>query len=408
MRVVNNFRNMKTRRERKFSVIFLPILAIVSFLILACGPKIAPPLAGTSPAPIRTGEVVSTKQGWETQWEKTLEAARKEGTVSVYASLLGPPLRGAVPVFKQKYGIDMEITTGRGSDMSQKFVRERAAGIFIADTFISGLNTFFGVAKKVGGTESMPPALILPEVRDPKLYYTVNELPWADEDKHIFSFFAYPNSDIHLNTDFIKPANIQSWRDLLDPRYKGKIIWSDPSVAGSGLNGFATLIYHKVLDLDFYREIASKQDIMVTRDLRLQVDWLARGKAWIAISAEGTPVAEFVKAGAPLDVASPKEGTYLSVDAGNITIVKNAPHPNAAKIFTNWILSKEGQIFLQNAVGYMSARVDIPTEGVNPKNLRIPGEKYFIGANSIEKWVLEEQENYVGWAKEIFGPLVGR
>lgn len=393
----------------RFTRFLLIVVGMAAFVLAACSPKTV-----STPAPVSQGPALTRegkeplKQGWEADWQRTLQEARKEGTVSVYATLLGPPLREQASAFKQKFGIDLEITTGRGSDMAQKFIRERAAGIYIADTVISGLNTFFGAVKKSGSIVPMQSIPILPEIVDPKLWYLGNTLPWADDDKTIFSFFAYPNRDIHINADFVKPGDIQSWLDLLDPRWKGKIIWSDPSVTGSGFNGFSTLVYHKILDLDYYRQMASKQDIMVTRDLRLQVDWLARGRAYIAISAEGTPVAEYIRAGANLDVIAPKEGTYLSVDAGNIAIAKNAPHPNATKIFVNWLLSKEGQTFAQTALKYPSARVDLTVEGVNPKNVRVAGEKYYAGANSIEKWVLEEQDKYIEYAREIFGPLVGR
>lgn len=394
----------------KYTGFSIVILTAALFLITGCAPKGVAPTApiGQQPGLAKEAEKAPVKQGWEAEWDKTLQEARKEGKVSVYATLLAPPLREKAPAFKQKFGIDIEITTGRGSDMGQKLIRERAAGIYIADTVIAGLNTFFGAVKRSGAIAPMRSIPVLPEIVDPKLWYRENELPWADEDKTIFSFFAYPNRDIHINADFVKPGDIQSWRDLLDPRWKGKIIWSDPSITGSGFNGFSTLVYHKVLDLDFYRQMASKQDITVTRDLRLQVDWLARGKAYIAISAEGTPVADYIRAGANLDVIAPKEGTYLSVDAGNIAIAKDAPHLNATKVFVNWLLSKEGQTFAQTALKYPSARVDLPVEGVNPKNLRIPGEKYYIGANSIEKWVLEDQDKYLETAREIFGPLVGR
>lgn len=393
----------------KYTKVFVAILVITSFLIMFCTPRQAPPTSvSQTPDLTKGGGVTSLKQGWEVEWDAAMAAGKKEGTVSVYATLVAPPLREYAPTFKQKYGIEIEITTGRGADMAQKLLRERAAGIYFADVVISGLNTFFGSVKKSGATSAMPSKLILPEVKDPKLWYTVNDLPWADEDKHVFSFYAYPNRDIHINTDFVKPGEIQSWQDLLNPKYRGKIIWSDPSITGSGFNGFSTLIYHKVLTPDFYRQMVANQQIQVTRDLRLQVDWLARGKAWIAISAEGQPVAEHIRAGASLDVVTPKEGTYLSVDAGNLSVTDKAPHPNASKVFVNWALSKEGQRFLQSALKYSSARNDLPTDDVNPANVREPGVKYYIGANSIEKWVLEEQDKYIALAENIFGPLIGR
>ncbi|MDP2645070.1 MAG: hypothetical protein Q8P24_09030, partial [Desulfobacterales bacterium] len=95
--------------------------------------------------------------------------------------------------------------------------------------------------------------------------------------------------------------------------------------------------------------------------------------------------------------------------AGNVGLAAKAPHPNAAKVYVNWLLSKDGQIFAQKATKYMSSRNDISTEGiVDSKNMRQPGERYFVAANSMEKWVLEDQDKYLALAKEIFGTQGGR
>lgn len=394
----------------KYAKIFLAVLAIASLFVISCAPKAGPVATpgGQTPDLSKGGGVTPLKQGWEAEWERVKEAGKKEGTVSIYATLIAPSIREKASFFKQKFGIDLDVTAGRGADMSQKLLRERAGGVFLADVVIAGLNTFFGEVKKAGVTEPMPNKLILPEVIDPKLFYRGDQLPWADDDKHIFTFFAYPNRDIAINTDLVRPEEIQSWQDLLDPKFRGKILWSDPSISGSGFNGFSTLLLNKVTDEDYYRKMVATQQVQLTRDLRLMVDWLARGKVHVTISAEGGPIAEFLRAGAHIATVAVKEGTYLSVDAGNVSIAARSPHPNAAKVFVNWLLSKEGQLFAQEAMKYQSSRIDLPTDMVNPLQVRKPGERYYIGANSVEKWVLEDQDKYIALARDIFGPLIGR
>ncbi len=103
-----------------------------------------------------------------------------------------------------------------------------------------------------------------------------------------------------------------------------------------------------------------------------------------------------------------KEPRPTSSGTGNLMVFDKAPHPNAAKVFVNWLLSKDGQDFAQKAMKYMSARNDIPTENVSPENRRIAGERYFVGANSVEKWVMNEQDKYLALAKDIFKPVIGR
>ena len=345
---------------------------------------------------------------WEAKWQKALEAGKKEGKVSVYSSLLAPGLRQQAPLFKRQFGIDIEVTTGRGADLARKLSTEKRAGLNVVDVIISGGNTFFGDVKGLGVTTSLEDKLILPEVTNPKLWYTEDHLPWADDDKHVFHYLAYPNRDVTINTDLVKQGEIQSWQDLFNPRFKGKIIWSDPTIAGSGFNGFATYLINKVTDEKYFRKLIATQDITLSRDLRQMAEWLARGKYDVAISVEGTAITQFVKAGAPIAYVRMKEGAYLSYDASCTGMAAQAPHPNAAIIFLNWLFSKEGQLFVQSAMKYHSARVDISTDACDPKTMRVPGEKYFVAANSLEKWVTNEQAKYLALAKDIFKPVLGR
>ena len=184
---------------------------------------------------------------WEAEWQKILEAAKKEGMVTAYVGTLAPAVSKQAPNFKEKFGIQIEVTPGRGPDLLQKLRTEKAAGLHLADVAINGGNTMIAT-KQLGVTESMGNKLILPEVTNPKLWYTLDSLPWMDDAKHLFPFYAYPNRDIAINTDLVKPGEIQSWQDLLKPQYKGKIVWSDPTIFGSGFNGFSTNIMNKATD----------------------------------------------------------------------------------------------------------------------------------------------------------------
>ena len=193
-------------------------------------------------------------KGWEAEWQKTLEAGKKEGRVSVYVTSLAPAMTKQAPMFKKQFGIDIEVTSGRGPEMLQRLRTEKNAGLNLVDVVIAGGEPIVSV-KLIGITEPLDNKLILPEVIDPKLWYKLDSLPWLDDDKHLFSFYAYPNRDIVINTDLIKPGEIQSWQDLLKPQYKGKMVWSDPSIDGSGFSGFSTNIMNKVTDENYYRKL---------------------------------------------------------------------------------------------------------------------------------------------------------
>jgi len=391
-----------------YRIVTVTGLVLILFTLLGCAPReiststqagTGMPLPGDGAKPIAA-------TGWEESWKMTLDAAKKEGKVVVYASSIAPAVKESVPIFKQKFGIDLEVITGRGTELRNRLIQERANGIYVSDIMVSGLNTIFGAVKTSGAIAPIEPLLILPEVLDEKVWFG-GKFPWGDKDRLVVNIFYYPSTMININTDVVRPDEIKSLNDLLDPKWKNKIIINDPTVTGSGFNGFASLLYNKVVDQDYFRKMVSQQNQML-RDQRLQADWLARAKYPIALWAVPEQLAAFQEAGSPIASIQPVEGTYLSIDGGGVVLVKGAPHPNAAKIFINWILSKEGHTFIQDKMQQHGARNDIPTQGIDQERVRKPGGKYFIGANSIEEWVLTEQDKYLDIAKQVFFPLTER
>lgn len=376
---------------------------LLIFMIMSCA-KPSSPDEGQAGVSIKRTEKAATADVREGMWETMLKEASKEGRVIVYTSSVASALKDAAGPFKDKFGLSLEIVAGRGGELTAKLLQERANGLFLADAFVSGTGSIFSAVKPSGAADPLEKILILTEVTDPKVWYG-EKLRWGDDDRRIFSYFAYPSHQVGYNTDLVKPEEIKSYYDILDPRWRGKIIVNDPGVLGTASSGFSTFLLNKVLDLDFFRQLINQQ-IQLTRDQRLQVDWLARGKFSVAVWPRSVSMAEYQKAGAPLAYANPKEGTYLSTDGGNIVLVNKAPHPSAATIFINWLLSREGQIIMQRSLQQQSARTDIPLEGVDPQEARKPGGKYFTSAVSMEKWVLEQQDKDLELAKQLFGPLL--
>lgn len=351
-----------------------------------------------------TGQASPAKAAWEEDWEKALKAAQKEKRVVVYASSVSAALKEAAPLFKKKYGFDIELVSATGAQITPKLLMERANGLFLVDVLIAGPGNVIGDFKPAGALDSVASALILPEVLDPKLWFE-GKFPWADKDKLVVYFFYYPLAEIGVNTDLVKAEEIKSLFDLLNPKWKGKITLNDPTVgSGIGFTSFSSTLYHKVVNLDFFRQFVRQEPVMLS-DQRLQVDWLARGKYPLALWPRSINVAEYKSAGSPIDMVFAKEATPLSVDGGGLALMNRAPHPDAARVFINWFLSREGQLIMQKSTQQHSAREDISTQGLDPLQTRQPGRKYFRQANTIEEWYLEK-DNYVSMAKEIFSPLL--
>lgn len=380
----------------KVWVIF--ICALLFLTVAACGSPLNSPAVQ---APKITPAVPTGPQSdWEREWQQVLTAARKEGKVVYYTSLGGEARQMVTRAFTEKYGIEIEVTSGRGPEIAEKITAERKAGLYAVDISTSGSTTTTLIMKPAGQLAPIPPALILPEVKDPKAWW-MGDLDWGDKGKTILSFSAYPTPPLAINTDMVKQDEIKSYKDLLNPKWKGKISLNDPTVPGVG-SKIIGAIGEKIVGMDFIRELA-KQEPFITRDHRLQIEWLAHGKYPVAVSPDSPTLAEFVRQKAPVTDFIPIEGTYLTSGYGVVVLLDRAPHPNAAKVFLNWLLGKDGGLVFSKATNAQSGRVDVSIDHLDLLKVRQPGRKY-VEAYS-EEYTLQEPQ-HMEIAKQIFGSLM--
>lgn len=373
---------------------------ITLILLWACAPKPAPIVPETTKV-IYPMAIPPEKAGWEAEWETVQKEARKEGKVVIYAGF-GPELRQAFTKVLKDYGIELEAVLGRGTELSEKILRERKAGIYNVDLYLSGLDTIITILKPAGNLAPLEPLLILPEVKDQKLWYK-GQLPWADKDKTILAFDAYVDHGIHINTDMVKPADITSMQDLLSPRWKEKIIMEDPTVPGRGNNWMVVATIR--LGEDYVKQLANQKPVL-TRDRRQLIDWVAKGRTPIGIGIYPDSYQEYKRAGAPVTNLTLKEVSYLLAGVGHMAYIDKSPNPNASRVFVNWLLSKEGQILWEQMRNTQSARIDTPVdhlrESGNP--IRQPDMDYYDVRN--EAWELEIRTKFNKIVKEVFSPLV--
>lgn len=314
---------------------------------------------------------------WKANWEETLTAARAEGKVVVS----GPPsqqLRTALPeAFKKRYGIDMEYLGGRNTETSARMRAERQAGIYSIDVVFAGSQSMALVYHREKMLQPLKPALQLPEVID-DTKWKKGKLWFADpEQKYILRLANSVTTMFHINTAHVKPGEIKSVKDLLDPKWKGKIALQDPTTTGSGSNQAAHLYLQH--GEDFIRKLYVDQKPMITRDTRRITDGLARGTYPITLGAEDADVEKLRKDGLPLSILENLTDLYGEVSAsfGQVAIVDNAPHPNAAKVFVNWIASKEGSDVFNRTMGTVPLRNDIDVSHLPPQIIPKEGVEYF-------------------------------
>lgn len=343
---------------------------------------------------------LSAGQAWELDWNKSVVQAKKEGKVLVYAT---SQVRDAFNPFRDKYGIDVEVVVGRGSEISTRLITERRAGLYLVDVYQGGATTLITAIKPAGTVDSLDKILVLPEVLDETKWLN-GRIPFVDKEKMVLSFIAATDPDYIVNTKLVGPEELKNYLDILNPKWKGKIVMNDATTAGSGLKWFG-LVVRELLGPEKgkeYMKNLAKHEPAITRDQRLQMDWVALGKYAIAIAPQRELVDEFQKLGAPIRPLELFESADISPGSGNVALVNRAPHPNAAKLFINWLLTKEGQTSYVKVFGSPSARLDVSTEGLDPSTIPDPKGKYFIPSEAFYLGQTEMRD----LAVEIFGPLL--
>jgi len=319
---------------------------------------------------------------WQVEWDKTVKAAEAEGALVIYMTqAFEPVFREA---FQKKFPkIKVTLVTGRGPDLSQRVMSERRAEKFAVDLYVSGNISPLTVFHKAKILEPVKPLLLLPDVLDTSAWYEGKHHYDDGENRYIFVFEGTPRSgEITYNTKLVNPAEIQSYWDLLQPKWKGKIVSVDP--LASGPISAAHIFFYKQPDLgaEFLRRFHADTEITVVRSNEQMLDWLSAGKYAFGIGArdvdnammQGLPLNQFLP-------ASLKEGSSVTAYNGTLSYFNRAPHPNAAKVAANWLLSREGQAswldFNQKSGGlYDSLREDISKEKVSERARRVKGAKF--------------------------------
>ncbi|MBI4334338.1 MAG: extracellular solute-binding protein [Chloroflexi bacterium] len=374
--------------------------SLALMMVLALGACAAPGAKETPPPAATKSSQAAGGQPWEGQWQDVLAAAKKEGRVSVYTAN-GVWVREALESrFSERYRIELDFLTARGAELTAKIDTERRAGLHVPDLYVGGSTAPLTQLKPKGYLDEIEPLLLLPEVTSPAAWFG-NGVNYVEKDRMIVAFVATTVHPVALNSDLVRPGEIKSYTDLLQPRWKGKLLLTDMTIDGPGLDWYSSS-RQMGLDLDFMRRLVMQEPVII-RDHRVNVEWLARGKYPVFIGPHDATLTEFKDAGAPVTQLVPVEGTWLKSGGGSVSLMNRAPHPNAARVFINWLLTREAQVLYQKGSGQQSARLDVPPEPLAPDKVRQDGVKYF-NAGSEESQLA--REGFVKEAREVFVKLL--
>jgi len=386
--VIPAFAGRRESESRKFARDWIPAFAGMTLMVLVASPLfVAVGAAGEAPR-------------WQAEWQKTIEGAKKEGQLSLYGGqeITHPDI---IAAFNKEFPfIKIISASGRAADMMTRIVAERRADKYLADLTASGPNgPRMLYLNKI--LDPIAPTLILPEVTDTSRWYGSKHWYADPANKYIFMFEGtIVTTGLSVNTKLVSADEIKSYWDLLQPKWKGKLLGQDPR--GAALLTPVLILYHRPgLGADFLRRLYMETDITLFRDRRQGTNWLATGKFPVChlcreidkAAQQGLPVVDI----APENL---KEGGTIGGGGSSVlALINRAPRPNAAKVFINWYLSRQGQTVWQNVMNKKeveasdSMRIDISKDDVLADGKRVADREYqvigFLDPEPVQKLLQE-------------------
>ena len=317
-------------------------------------------------------------------WNRTVRAAEQEGQVVLYSlTEIGEAIANGG--FQKKFPkIKMSMVGARGGEHISRIMAERRAGKFLADIGNLG-NTSPYTLYQSKALDPIASAYILPEVKDESKWWQGKQQFIDPEGRYILVYVGAPLFLLGYNTKLVNPAGFKSYWDLLDPKWKGKIVAFDPKAGGFAATRDRFFFYNAELGPVFLRRLFSEMALTFYARFPQGEDWLGAGKYPLCLCRHQS-ISEAKSQGLPVDLIDPaqfKEGVGIESRAKTLVLMNQAPHPNATKVFINWFLSREGQSdFQKSGAKFLDAgaegslRMDISKDDIPARNRLNPAVKY--------------------------------
>ena len=281
-----------------------------------------------------------------------LEAAKKEGKVVWYTSLALSSAEKVAKLFEAAYpGIKVEVHRTGSERILQRVMQELQANIKIADVVHTSDAGHYVLLKQKNLLMKYAPA-------------GVERFPAAFKDKDGYHYGLRATVNVIAYNSKIVPAAEapRTWKDLLDPKWKGKLVTAHPGYSGVIATHVLALVH--LHGWDYFKQLAQNKPMLV----QSAVDpsgVVASGERPIAVNGGDYTFYQVKKKGNPVEIVFPKEGVPLVVSPSAITSF--APHPNAARLFTDFIFSRELQQVLADSEGLYTGHPDVKYPADRPK-----------------------------------------
>jgi iron(III) transport system substrate-binding protein len=378
-------------------------LVLVVAWAAACGPSAAP-----SPAPAGSGAGQAAPAGGGAagpaaaggaagqaapNWDTTVAAAKREGRLSIMGPQ-GNEMRDSLTLgFQEKYpDIQVDYQGMSGSQLVAKVLGELGAGQYLTDIGLAGSTGVIDSLIPADALAPVPPFLTGPNARDPSVWRG-GKLDFVDSaGQYGLVYSVYVKPPFVYNPSQVSPTDFSSYRDLLDPRWKGKIVMRDPRLSGGGLAAITYMYGTDALGKDYIRQLFAQEPVISSDDRQI-LDWVARGQYPIAIGVSDTLANEFIGRGLAvrhMDTARMREGGFVTAGNAVVSVIRNPPHPNAVAVYLDYLLSRDGQLAWSKAAGYASQRRDVPSDHVT--ELMVPKDGVTYLESHAERFVTMKDE----------------
>jgi iron(III) transport system substrate-binding protein len=247
--------------------------------------------------------------------------------------------------FQTKYpGITVQVERAGSERVFQRLGQEYSTGIHSADVIETSDAVNFVYFKRQGWLTPMVPKVVADK--------------WPADARDADGFYAAYRAQLSVmayNTDLMKEADApKTWKDLLDPKYKGKMVKAHPGYSGTVMT--STFVLSQLLGWDYFAKLG-KQEILQVQSSTEPPKKLAEKERALEVDGNEYNVFRLQEQGVPLKIVYPPEGTPLAV--GNAAVLKYAPHPNAAKLFYAFLFSQEAQQLNSDFGGLRSFSPDV-------------------------------------------------
>ena len=387
-------------RQRLSVTLFISLIAIVVLALAACAPKPALPPSATIPAvatlaPATTLASSPAKTAAEQGWELVVAAARKEGALTLYTTFAPPEARTAVTkLMKDRYGVQMDWIVAPGATNAERIRVEQKAKAFVGDVWWTGFSVLLTQElRAIDALEPFTPPIVLQESD----VWKGKGIDSITDKLDVLTTTQRRSVMPIVNTTLLRPEDYpRSYKDLLEPKWKGNVIMHDPAVPGGGSQVFS--LVKREYGLQYWEK--AKDQFIVTRDYSEVARRVSVGETPIGLGLSISHFISFLTGGAPIRPIPIAEGATITF--GPMHLLKHAPHPNAGKVFLNWVLTKEGQEMLSKYTGDEPIRKDVEWKmhpNIEPAIRDMP--KWLVGTFDVIDEI--DKDVSAGTARKVLG-----